>query len=76
MTHADDKKLTLLLRGGLSESEKAKVMEHIAECDECADRMACLTLDMAVRSPPPRRQERGYPRRRRKGEHPREAQAG
>ena len=38
MTHADDKKLTLLLRGGLSESEKAKVMEHIAECDECADR--------------------------------------
>ena len=34
MTHADDKKLTLLLRGGLSESEKAKVMEHIAECDE------------------------------------------
>ena len=43
MTHADDKELTLLLRGGLSESEKAKVMEHIAECDECADRMACLT---------------------------------
>lgn len=33
MTRADDKKLTLLLRGGLSESEKAKVMEHIAECD-------------------------------------------
>ena len=48
MTHADDKELTLLLRGGLSESEKAKVMEHIAECDECADRMACLTLDMAA----------------------------
>ena len=46
MTHADDKKLTLLLRGGLSESEKAKVMEHIAECDECADRMACLTQDI------------------------------
>ena len=55
MTHADDKKLTLLLRGGLSESEKAKVMEHIAECDECADRMACLTLDMAA---PPRRKRR------------------
>ena len=52
MTHADDKKLTLLLRGGLSESEKAKVMEHIAECDECADRMACLTLDMAAIDPP------------------------
>lgn len=52
MTHADDKKLTLLLRGGLSESEKAKVMEHIAECDECADRMACLTLDMAAVDPP------------------------
>ena len=52
MTHADDKKLTLLLRGGLSESEKAKVMEHIAECDECADRMACLTLDMACVDPP------------------------
>ena len=67
MTHADDKKLTLLLRGGLSESEKAKVMEHIAECDECADRMACLTLDMAAIDPP---------RRRRKGEHPREAQTG
>ena len=52
MTHADDKKLTLLLRGGLSESEKAKVMEHIAECDECADRMACLTLDMTAIDPP------------------------
>lgn len=52
MTHADDKKLTLLLRGGLSESEKAKVMEHIAECDECADRMADLTLDMACVDPP------------------------
>ena len=52
MTHADDKELTLLLRGGLSESEKAKVMEHIAECDECADRMACLTLDMAAVDPP------------------------
>ena len=52
MTHADDKKLTLLLRGGLSESEKAKGMEHIAECDECADRMACLTLDMAAVDPP------------------------
>ena len=51
MTHADDKKLTLLLRGGLSESEKAKVMEHIAECDECADRMADLTLDMACDPP-------------------------
>lgn len=24
MTHADDKELTLLLRGGLSESEKSK----------------------------------------------------
>mgnify|MGYP000683013916 FL=1 len=53
MTHADDKELTLLLRGGLSESEKAKVMEHIAECDECADRMACLTLDMAAVARPP-----------------------
>lgn len=52
MTHADDKKLTLLLRGGLSESEKAKVMEHIAKCDECADRMADLTLDMAAIDPP------------------------
>lgn len=52
MTHADDKKLTLLLRDGLSESEKAKVMEHIAECDECADRMACLTLDMTAIDPP------------------------
>ena len=40
MTHADDKKLTLMLRGSLSESEKAKVMEHIAECDERADHMA------------------------------------
>ena len=27
-------------------------MEHIAECDECADRMACLTLDMAAVDPP------------------------
>lgn len=52
MTHADDKKLTLLLRGGLSESEAAEVMEHIAKCDECADRMACLTLDMACVDPP------------------------
>ena len=51
MTHADDKKLTLLLRGGLSESEKAKVMEHIAKCDECADRMADLTLDRAIDPP-------------------------
>ena len=41
-----------MLRGGLSESEKAKVMEHIAKCDECADRMADLTLDMACVDPP------------------------
>ena len=52
MTHADDKKLTLLLRGELSESEAAEVMEHIAKCDECADRMADLTLDMACVDPP------------------------
>ena len=51
MTHADDKKLTLLLRGELSESEAAEVMEHIAKCDECADRMADLTLDMACVDP-------------------------
>ena len=72
MTHADDKKLTLLLRGELSESEAAEVMEHIAKCDECADRMADLTLDMACA----RRHERGYPRRRGEREHPREAQTG
>ena len=47
MTHADDKRITLLLRGELSEREAAEVMEHIAKCDECADRMADLTLDMA-----------------------------
>ena len=52
MTHADDKRITLLLRGELSESEAAEVMEHIAKCDECADRMACLTLDMAAIDPP------------------------
>lgn len=52
MTHADDERIELLLRGELSESEKAKVMEHIAKCDECADRMADLTLDMATVSPP------------------------
>lgn len=52
MTHADDKRITLLLRGGLSESEAAEVMEHIAKCDECADRMADLTLDMACVDPP------------------------
>lgn len=52
MTHADDKRITLLLRGELSESEAAEVMEHIAKCDECADRMADLTLDMACVDPP------------------------
>lgn len=52
MTHADDKRIMLLLRGGLSESEAAEVMEHIAKCDECADRMADLTLDMACVDPP------------------------
>ena len=75
MTHADDKRITLLLRGELSESEAAEVMEHIAKCDECADRMADLTLDMALRRSA-RGHERVYPRRRRKGEHPREAQTG
>ena len=49
MTHADDKRIMLLLRGELSESEAAEVMEHIAKCDECADRMA---LDMACVDPP------------------------
>ncbi|MEE1428352.1 MAG: zf-HC2 domain-containing protein [Acutalibacteraceae bacterium] len=52
MTHADDKRIMLLLRGELSESEAAEVMEHIAKCDECADRMADLTLDMACVDPP------------------------
>ena len=52
MTHADDKILTLLLRGELRESEAAEVMEHIAKCDECAARMADLTLDMACVDPP------------------------
>ena len=41
-----------MLRGELSESEAAEVMEHIAKCDECADRMADLTLDMACVDPP------------------------
>ena len=75
MTHADDKKLTLLLRGGLSESEKAKVMEHIAECDECADRMACLTSRHGLRRPA-RGHERGNPRRCGEREDTREAQTG
>ena len=52
MTHADDKRITLLLRGELSEREAAEVMEHRAKGDECADRMACLTLDMACVDPP------------------------
>ncbi len=52
MTHADNEKLTLLLRGQLDEAEAAAVMEHIAQCDDCADRMACLTLDMATLDPP------------------------
>ena len=31
MTHADDKRITLLLRGELSESEAAEVMERSEE---------------------------------------------
>lgn len=52
MTHTDDEKLKLLLSGSLSADEFAKVMEHIAECDECADRMACITLEMPTVAPP------------------------
>ncbi len=52
MMHTDDEKLKLLLSGLLSARESNEILEHIAECDECADRMACITLEMPTVAPP------------------------
>ncbi len=52
MTHADDLTLKLLLKGELGSTETAQLMQHIAECDGCADRFAELTLSMATLEPP------------------------
>ena len=52
MTHADDLKLNLLLRGELNADESAQLMQHLAVCDECSEHFADLTLSMATVEPP------------------------
>lgn len=52
MTHTEDEKLKLLLNGQLSADEAEMLMVHISECDECAERMACITLEMPTVVPP------------------------
>ncbi|MBQ2775665.1 MAG: hypothetical protein IJF40_07260 [Clostridia bacterium] len=52
MTHADDLKLKLLLKGELDSIQSAELMQHISECDECAEHFSDLTLSMATIEPP------------------------
>ena len=52
MTHADELKLKMLLTGELDSSQSTALMQHIAECEECSERFADLTLSIATVSPP------------------------
>lgn len=52
MMHTDSEKLKLLLNGQLSAEESTRILEHIAECDECAERMALITLELPTVAPP------------------------